>query len=77
MLLHDFGGDGKAQSGAAMLGGVERQKEPLANLVGQSVAGIGDGHFDGRVVFAERRVDAEHAQQAALHGFGSIVDEVR
>ena len=76
MLLHDFGGDGEAETGAAMFGGIEGQKEPLANLVGQSVTGVGDGDLDGRAVFAERRVDAEHAQQAALHGFSGIVDEV-
>ena len=56
MLLHDFGGDGEAQAGAAMLGGVEGQKQPLANFVGQAVAGVGDGDFNGRAVFAERGV---------------------
>ena len=59
-----------------MLGGVEGQKQPLANLVGEAVAGVGDGDFDRRAIFAERAVHAEHAQQAALHGLGGIVDEV-
>ena len=76
VLLHDFGGDGQAQAGAAMLGGVEGQEQPLANLIGQAVAGVGDGDFNGRAVFAERAVNAEHAQQAALHGLGGVVDEV-
>ena len=76
VLLHDFGGDGKAQAGAAMLGGVEGQEQPLANLVGQAVAGVGDGDLNGRAIFAERGANAEHAQQAALHGFGGIVDQV-
>ena len=52
-FLHDLGGDGEAEAGAAMLGGVEGQKETLANFVGQAVAGVGDGDFDGGAVFAE------------------------
>jgi hypothetical protein len=76
VLLHDLGRDRKAQARAAMLGGVEGQKQPLANFVGQPVAGVGDGDLDRRAVFAERAVNAEHAQQAALHGLGGVVDQV-
>ena len=76
MLLHNLGRDGKPQSGAAMLGGVEGQKEPLANLIGEPVAGVGDRDLDRRAIFAERAVKSEHAQQAALHGLGGVVDEV-
>ena len=53
-FLHDFGGDGEAEAGAAMLGGVERQEEALANFVGEAVAGVGDFDLDGGAVFAER-----------------------
>ena len=46
MLLYDLGRDREAQPGAAMLGGVEGQKEPLAYFIGQAVAGVGDNDLD-------------------------------
>ena len=77
MLLHNLGRDGKPQSGAPMLGGVEGQEQPLANLVGQSVAGVGDRHLHRRAILAERACEiSEHAQQAALHGLGGVIDQV-
>ena len=76
MLLHDLGGDGQAEPCAAMLCGVERQKQPLAYFVAQAASGVGDRDFDCRAVFTERRLQAQHAQQAALHGFGGVVDQV-
>ena len=33
-FLRDLGGDGKTQACAAMFGGVERQEQPLADLIG-------------------------------------------
>ena len=46
MFLHDLGGDGEAEAGAAMLGGVEGQKQPFANFIGEAMAGVGNGNFD-------------------------------
>ena len=40
VLLHDLGGDGEAEAGAALLGGIERQKQPLADFIGEAVAAL-------------------------------------
>ena len=76
VLLHNLGGDGKTETGAAMLGGIKRQEEALANFVGEAVAGVGDCDFDCAAIFTESGMNTEQAQQAALHGFSSVVDEV-
>jgi hypothetical protein len=54
MLLHDLGRDRQAQPRAAALGGIEGQKQPLANLIGEPVAGVGDRNLHRAAVFAER-----------------------
>src|SRR5215472_16065743 len=46
VLLDDFGGDGEAEAGAALLGGEVREEEALAELVGETGAGVGDAEFD-------------------------------
>ncbi len=76
VFLDDLGGDGEAEAGAAVLGGVEGQEEPLADFFGESVAGVRDGDLNGGAVFGERTAHAEDAEQAALHGLGGVVDEV-
>jgi hypothetical protein len=77
VFLDDFGGNRKAEAGAAMLSGVEGQKEALANFVGQAVPSVGDSDLN----FAPPSslsdgANAEDPQQAALHGFSGIIDEV-
>ena len=54
VLLHNLGRDRKTQPRAAMFGGVEGQEQPLANLVGEPMAGVGDFDFNRGAVFAER-----------------------
>ena len=51
-FLNDLGGDGKTEAGAAMLGGVERQEEPLANFFGEAVAGVGNLDLDSGAIFS-------------------------
>ena len=46
VFLDDFGGDGEAEAGAALLGGEVGQEEALAHLVGEAGAGVGDGELD-------------------------------
>ena len=75
MFLDDLGGDGEAEPGAALLGGEVRQEETLAHLVGEAGAGVGDGEFD-HAAGQQRGADAQFAQQALLHGFGGVVDQV-
>jgi hypothetical protein len=65
----------KAEPGAALLGRKIRQKEPLAGLRSQAVTGVGDYDL-GHVVFAEASLNRQLPQQAALHRFGGIVDQV-
>ena len=76
MFLNDLGGDGEAEAGAAMLGGVKGQEEAFTDFVGESVASVTDGDLDGCAILSHGAVDAEDAEQAALHGFSSVVDEV-
>ncbi len=75
VLLDDLGGDGEAEAGAALLGGEVWEEEALAHLVGEAGAGVGDGELDHAVV-EQGGGDAELAEQARLHGFGGVVDEV-
>ena len=76
MLLHDFRRNRQSQAGSAVLGGIKRQKQPLANLIRKAVAGVGDDYFHGAAILAERGLNPHHAQQASLHGFGRVVDQV-
>ena len=76
MFLNDLGGNGETEAGATVLGGVEGQKQALANLFGEAVAGVGNLNFYGSAIFGERAAHAEYAEQTALHGLGGIVDEV-
>ncbi len=46
VLLDDLGSDGEAEAGAALLGGEVGEEEPLAHLVGEAGAGVGDGELD-------------------------------
>ncbi len=75
VLLDDLGGDGETEAGAALLGGEVGQEEALAHLVGEAGAGVGDGEFD-HAVFEKAGTDAQLAEEALLHGFGGVVDEV-
>ena len=64
VFLDDFGGDGEAEAGAALLGGEVRQEEALAHLVGEAGAGVGDGELD-HAAGEQRGGDAEFAQQSS------------
>ena len=75
MFLDNFGRDGEAEAGAALLGGEVREEEALAHLVGEAGAGVSDGEFD-HAVFKEVGADAKLAEEALLHGLGGVVDEV-
>ena len=75
VFLQNFGGDGEAEAGAALLGGEVGEEEALAHLVGEAGAGVGDDELDH--AGGERAGgDVELAEQAVLHGFGGVVDEV-
>jgi hypothetical protein len=52
-FLDDLGRDGKAKSGAAVLGGVEGQEKPLANFFGEPVACVRNLDFDGAAIFCQ------------------------
>src|SRR6266478_1828046 len=60
MLLDNFGRDGEAEAGAALLGGEVGEEEALAHLVGEAGAGVCDGEFD-HAVFEEVGADAKLA----------------
>ena len=76
VFLHNFGCNGEAQPGAAVFGGVERQEQPLADFFGEAMTGVRNCDFNGRAIFRKSAAHAEHAEQAALHGLGGVVDEV-
>ena len=75
MLLDDFGGDGEAEAGAALLGGEVGEEEALAHVVGEAGAGVGDGELD-EAGGEDGGGEGELAEEGVLHGFGGVVDEV-
>ena len=75
MLLDDFGGDGEAEAGAALLGGEIREKEALAHFVGEAGTGVFDGELD-EAGGQDGGGEGELAKEGVLHGFDGVVDEV-
>ncbi len=75
MLLDDFGGDGEAEAGAALLGGEVGEEEALAELVGEAGAGVGDGELE-EAGGEQAGGEGELAVERVLHGLGGVVDEV-
>ena len=76
VFLHDFGGDGEAEAGAALLGGEVGEEEALAHLVGEAGAGVGDAELDHAGVGSRRVEMWSSRSRRVLHGFGGVVDEV-
>src|SRR5487761_2401561 len=76
MFLHDLGSNGKSEPRTAIFGGIKRQKQSLAYVFSKAVPGVRDRHLNRSSIFAEGTADAEHAEQASMHGLCCIVDEV-
>ncbi len=47
MVFDDAADDGQTQTSSAFLGGKIGKEEPLFQLLGNAVAGVGNGDFDG------------------------------
>jgi len=78
MLLHNLGRDGETETGAALLGGIERQKQPLADFIGEAVAGYRRPRTstDAPSSLSELRSPSTR-QQTACMASAAVVDEVR
>ncbi len=76
VLGDDAAGNGKAEAGAAFLGGKVRKEEALFIFGRDSVAGVGDFDLNRVAVFVHGGGDGEVADGGAFHGFGGVVDEI-
>src|SRR5713226_3194133 len=76
VIFNDATDDSQAQSSSALLGGKVRQEKAFFQLLGNAVASVGYGDFDGVPAGHQRRGDLNFANQRAVHGLGCIVYKV-